>query len=222
MATINKRYSSGKGKNRNLITYSDADSLISEQFRAIRTNIKFLTEAQKKRAFLITSPGRGEGKTTTAANLAVSMAQQEEKVILIDANLREPAIHKLFNISNDTGLADVLERRDCPDFDEIIHHSGIGNLDLLTGGETFSNPAELLGNERMKTLLKKMTDTYDIVLIDSPTVLDSTETLLLANECDGVVLVLNRGKTRIEKAEEAHRLLEIAHASIIGAIINEK
>lgn len=222
MAAINKNQFVPKVKSRTLITYSDADSLISEQFRAIRTNIKFLTEEKKKRAFLITSPGHGEGKTTTAANLAVSMAQQEEKVILVDANLREPAIHDLFNISNEIGLADVLEREDCPDLEEVVHHSGIGNLDLLTGGTTFFNPAELLGNETMKNLLKKMTDMYDIVLIDSPTVLDSTETLLLANECDGVVLVLHRGNTRIEKVEEAHRLLKIAHATIIGAIINEK
>lgn len=203
-----------------LITYFNPDSIISDQFRMIRTNIMFLPSDRKNRIFLITSPSREEGKSTTTANLAVSLAQQKEKVLLIDANLRNPSIHSIFKISNEIGLTDLLTEK--ASFIESIHETGIGNLDVLTSGSTLLNPAELLGNELMTNLLNATVNNYEIVLIDSPTILESTETRVLANQCDGVVLVLNRGKTKLKEAAEARKLLELAHANLVGAIINEK
>ena len=203
-----------------LVTYSNSDSYISDQFRTIRTNIKFLPTDRKNRIFLITSSGKGEGKSTIAANLAVSIAQQNEKVLLIDTNIREPMIHDIFNIPNRVGLTDILTKQ--ATFSEVFYPTGIGDLDIVTSGSTLYNPSELLGNETMTDLLNGVVTDYNVVLIDSPNVLDSTETRVLANQCDGVVLVLQRGKTEVEKVYDARRILELAHAKLVGAIINEK
>src|SRR5699024_5192204 len=117
---------------KNLITYFNSDSIISDQFRTIRTNIKFLPGKRSNRIFLITSPSKGEGKTTTTANLAVSMAQQKENILLIDANLRGSSIHSMFEISNQFGLTDILTKK--ATFAEVVHKTGIGNLDILPSG----------------------------------------------------------------------------------------
>ena len=204
----------------NLITYSDSNSIISDQYRTIRTNIKFLPGERENRIYLITSPGKKEGKSTTTANLAVSMAQQRERILLIDTNLKEPVIHDIFNIPNNYGLTDILTAK--AKFDEVIYKTDIGKLDILTTGSTLFNPAELLGNKAMTDLLTEVASLYSMVLIDAPTVLKSTETRVLANQCDGVILVLQRGKTVLEKSIEARRILELAHAKLAGVIINEK
>ena len=180
--------------------------------------MKFINNRENK-IFLITSPKNGEGKSTTIANLAVSMTQQKEKILVIDANLREPVLHSIFKIPNEAGLTDVLTGK--ANLEEAIYKTEITRLDVLTSGSSSFNPAELLESERMKELLTSIARTYDIVLIDAPSVLKSTETRILANQCDGVVLVVNRGKTEIEKAIETKKVLELAHARIVGAILNE-
>lgn len=177
-------------------------------------------EEKKNRVFLITSPGVSEGKSTTVANLAVSIAQQKEKVLLIDANLRDPIIDRIFKIQNIIGLTDVLNG--VTTLKQAISRTDIGKLDILTSGSEVSNPTEILGSRDMETILNDVSTMYDIVLIDSPTILKSTETRVLANQCDGAVLVLNRGKTEMEKAVETKRVLDLAHANLLGVILNEK
>nr|WP_306798551.1 CpsD/CapB family tyrosine-protein kinase [Oceanobacillus saliphilus] len=216
---LNKRLPK-KHKKIQLVTYLNADSVIADQFRTIRTNLKFLMEEKKSRVFLITSPGENEGKSTTVANLAVSIAQQKEKVLLIDANLRNSMLHQVFKIQNQTGLTDVL--KGAISLKQAITFTDIGKLDILTSGPDVSNPTEILGSNDMASLLHDVADMYDIVLIDSPTILKSTETRVLANQCDGAVLVLHRGKTEMDKAVEAKRILDLAHANLLGVIINEK
>ncbi|MEH7884015.1 CpsD/CapB family tyrosine-protein kinase [Bacillus sp. JJ1609] len=213
-----KRRAARNSQKRNLIVYSNPDSIISEQFRTLRTNVHFLTGG-KKSTLLLTSPSSGEGKSTAAANLAVSMAQQKEKVLLIDANLRDPDVHFIFKISNNTGLADVLAGR--VDLEDTVYHTEIGNLDILTSGQLDSNPAELLGSESMQTLFQKALQEYDLIIIDSPPVLEVTDTKLLANKSDGVILVISEGRTGLEKATEAKKALEFARAKIFGVILNE-
>ncbi|WP_164667375.1 CpsD/CapB family tyrosine-protein kinase [Virgibacillus doumboii] len=217
---LNRRTNAIHLKKRNLITYSNPDSVVSDQFRTIRTNITFLTGETDNRVFLITSPGAGEGKSTTIANLAVSLAQQKEKVLLIDANLREPIIDSLFKVPNRLGLTDVLHEH--ATLDEAVYATGIGKLDILTSGSMTFNPGEVLGNEIMTRMLQGAGVAYDTVLIDSPAVLQSTETRVLANQCDGVVLVLTRGKTTMDKAAEAGKVLELSLANLVGSIIIEK
>lgn len=169
---------------------------------------------------LITSPGENEGKSTISANLAVSIAQQDEKVLLIDTNVRKPSIHEIFNISNQKGLTDVLTKK--ATFKEAVSQTSIGQLDVLTSGATEFNPSELIGNVEMAALLETVTEDYQMVLIDSPNILNSNETRVLANQCDGVILVLLRGKTDLAEVAESRKVLSLARATLVGAIINEK
>ncbi|MBS4209168.1 CpsD/CapB family tyrosine-protein kinase [Bacillus sp. FJAT-50079] len=207
-------------KNRNLVTYTDPESLISEQFRTIRTNISFIMGEKKGRNILITSAGKQDGKSTTAANIAVSMVQQKEKILLIDGNLREPNIHNIFKSSNETGLTDVLTGKST--FENAVYPTKIGSLDILTSGPIPSNPVELLASYSMKQLLQKLNSFYDTIIIDSPPVLEVTDTKIIANLCDGVVLVVRQNKTKSEKIIETKKVLEYAKAHIIGVVLNEK
>ncbi|KAB7708162.1 polysaccharide biosynthesis tyrosine autokinase [Bacillus aerolatus] len=209
-----------KIKKRNLITHTNPESIISEQFRTIRTNIQFINGDKKSNKLLITSPGKEEGKSTTAANIAVSMAQQGEKVLLIDGNLRNPSIHSTFETLNVSGLTDVLMGEAI--FEEAVYSSKIENLDILTSGAISSNPAELLASQMMKQLLQKVSPLYETILIDSPSVLEVTDPKIIANLCDGVVLVVRQDKTNIENAFESKKVLEYAKAQIVGVILNEK
>jgi capsular exopolysaccharide synthesis family protein len=215
---LNKLKAISATKKRTIVTSIYPNSIVSEQFRMIQTNIKFSMAEQKSRSFLITSPNDGEGKSTTAANLAVSMAQQKEKVLLIDGNLRKPVLHSFFKTSNSIGLTDVLTGK--VSFYEAIHHTNIGRLDLLSSGLVSYNPVELLDSHMMQELLKIAQKSYDVVLIDSNALLEVTDTKLLANQCDGVVLVIQNGKTKFEEAAEAKKVLEFAKAKLIGVVLN--
>ncbi len=216
---FSRRKQLAKIKRRNLITYSNPESIISEQFRTIRTNIHFLNEAEKNNLLVVSSPGQSEGKSTIIANTAISIAQQKEKVLLIDGNLRNPSIHQLFKVSNEVGLTDVLSEK--TPFCEAITKCNIDNLDLLTSGPIPLDPAELLESEKMKELLSHVKPLYDLILVDSPSVLEVTDTKVLANLCDGVILVVQKAKTKLEAAQESKKVLEFAKAPLVGVIVNQ-
>lgn len=203
-----------------LFTYSHPNSVISDQFRAIRANLHFLTKEKTCKLILITSPETGEGKSTTAANLAVSMAQQEGKILLIDANLRDPAIQDIFNVSNNEGLIDILKTEGS--FERAVHQTRIENLDILTSGSSLSHFVELLGTNTMQNLLTKLSAFYDAILIDSSSLLTSPETRVLSAYCDGVILTLKRDKTTVKKIEETKKVLDIAGAKLVGVVMHEK
>ncbi|MCR2822043.1 CpsD/CapB family tyrosine-protein kinase [Lederbergia panacisoli] len=217
---LNKKRRNTANKKRNLITFANPDSIISEQYRTIRTNLYFLNSDKQNKTLLVTSPGKQEGKSTTAANLAISMAQQQEKVLLIDGNLRNPYIHSIFKTSNAFGLTDVLIGS--TPFEEAVYTSSIERLDILTSGKIPNNPVELLASQNMKKLLQKVKSLYDIILIDSTAILEVTDTKIIANICDGVVLVVKQNKTNIESAIETKKVLEYARAQIVGVILNNK
>lgn len=217
---FNKKKRIISNKKRNLITFANPDSIISEQYRTIRTNLFFLNNDKKNKTLLITSPGKLEGKSTTAANLAISMAQQQEKVLLIDGNLRNPNIHNIFKTSNAYGLTDVLAGT--TPLEDAIYSSSIERLDILTSGRVPSNPVELLASQQMQQLLHRIKSLYDIILIDSTSILEVTDTKIIANICDGVVLVVKQNKTNIESAVETKKALEYARAKIVGVILNNK
>ncbi|MDQ0270921.1 CpsD/CapB family tyrosine-protein kinase [Cytobacillus purgationiresistens] len=218
--SLNKRKTSKPAGQRNLVTFSHPDSIISEQFRTIRTNIQFINGEKNNPILLITSPSKLEGKSTSAANIAVSMAQQKEKVLLIDASLRNPAIHEIFQLPHTAGLTDVL--KGYITFEEAVVSSQIPGLKILPSGKVPTNPSELLSSKAMKRLLDKVSPLYDITLIDSPSVLDVTDTKILANLSDGVILVVRQGKTKAEHTYNAKRVLQYAKSQIIGVILNEQ
>lgn len=214
------KWNKTSAKRRNLVTFSHPDSVISEQYRTIRTNIQFIIGEQKNSILLVTSPSRYEGKSTTVANIAVSMAQQKEKVLLIDANLRNPSIHEILKLPYSLGLTDVL--KGFTSFEDAVVSSHIPGLMVLPSGEIPSNPSELLSSSIMKRLLEKVSPLYDIILIDSPALLDVTDTKILANVSDGVVLVVRKGKTKAEHTYNAKKVLQYAKSEIIGVILNEE
>ncbi|MCL6570601.1 MAG: CpsD/CapB family tyrosine-protein kinase [Bacillus sp. (in: Bacteria)] len=216
---LNKRRHLSANQKRYLVAYSNPDSLIAEQFRTIQTNIHFLAEKGKKSVILITSPSKGEGKSITLVNIAVSMAQQKKRVLVIDANLRDPALHSIFKLSNKLGLTDVLTGKS--NLEETVHLTDIGRLEVLTSGAVPFNPTELLSSDMLGVLFLKALENYDIILVDSTGVLEVADTKVLANKCDGVILVIGERTTATRKAIETKKALEFAQAKLIGVILNE-
>ncbi|PEB56267.1 tyrosine protein kinase [Bacillus pseudomycoides] len=213
------RRKTSKIKRESLITYIAPNSKISEQYRTIRTNLQF-SSAHKNKTIVITSPRFGEGKSVTTANLAVSIAQQGEKVLIIDADLRRPTMHEILQVENTIGLTSVLNGK--ATLEEAIRQTEIGRLYTLTSGPVPFNPAELLGSVAMEMLIQKVTEQYDVVLFDSPPVLEVTDTSVLADKCDGILLVLRYSHTSNEDALEAKRALSFTKGRLVGAVLNSK
>ncbi|MEI4801752.1 CpsD/CapB family tyrosine-protein kinase [Bacillus sp. NPDC077411] len=209
-----------KGKNESLVTHTVPNSKVAEEYRTIRTNLQFSSVNSKDKTIVITSPRFGEGKSTVAANLAVSIAQQGEKVLLIDADLRKPAIHEIFQLENTIGLTNVLSGEKV--MEGAVKKTGIGRLHVLTSGPVPFNPAELLSSVVMETLIQKVMEQYDIILIDSPPILEVADTSILADRCDGALLVINYNHTMNEDAIEAKRILSFTKGKLVGAILNNK
>jgi capsular exopolysaccharide synthesis family protein len=206
-------------KKQTIVTYQYPDSHLSDKFQMIQTNLNFLMTEQKCQTFIVSSPGNGEGKSTIISNLAISFAQQKKKVLLIDANLRKPVLNELFFTTNLSGLTDVLTGR--MSFSEVVFHTAIWRLDLLPTGPILKNPVEFLGSKMMKDLIVKVKESYDVILIDSLSLLDLPDTKLLVNLCDGVILVVRNGKTKLQNAAEAKNVIEFAKANLIGVILNQ-
>ena len=193
-------------------------SPVTEAYRALRTNLEFAGVDQPLRTLLITSPGPSEGKTTTAINLAAIIAQGDKDVILLDADLRRPRVHRLLTLSNQIGLSDLFRgnlelqsvKRDVEDNPK---------MQAITSGSLPPNPAELLGSARMDQILDEITSSAKMVIIDSPPSLVSDATILSA-KVDGVILVLQPGKTNVDSAVAALEQLQRADARVLGVVLN--
>ncbi|HEY9577422.1 MAG TPA: CpsD/CapB family tyrosine-protein kinase [Pseudobacillus sp.] len=205
---------------RKLITETDPKSPISEQYRTIRTNILFSSVDEEIHSLLVTSAGPGEGKSTTAANLAIVFAQQGKKVLLVDADMRKPTMHYTFNFTNTIGLTNVLAKQ--KSISAAIKETNIEGLAILLSGPVPPNPAELLGSRMMEEFLKEAYHLYDMIIFDTPPVLAVTDAQVLANQCDGTVLVINSGKTEVDGAVKAKELLQAAKAKPLGVVLNNR
>lgn len=205
---------------RQLIAHSEPKSPISEQYRNVRTNIQFSAVDTDVRSFIVTSSNPAEGKTTTTGNLAVVFAQQGKKVLLIDADLRKPAMHTMFRTENTLGLTSILSNQNT--LKSCVRETEIENLDFLPAGAVPPNPAELLGSSKMEELLNKACESYDLVILDTPPVLAVTDAQVLANKCDGIVLVVRSAHTEKEEAIKAKGLLENSKGKLLGVVLNAK
>lgn len=205
---------------RKLIAAQNTKSPITEQYRTLRTNIQFTSFDSEIKTIMVTSTGPGEGKSTTAANLAVVFSQQGKNVLLVDADLRKPTVHYTFNLTNTFGLTSVLTRQ--ISIEEAIVESNSSNLCLLSSGPIPPNPAELMGSSAMDQFLKNAKQNFDMVIFDTPPILAVTDAQILSNKCDGTIVVVSSGKTVKEDASKAKDLLMAAKAKILGVVLNNK
>ena len=210
----------GNGKLRNgLVTLDEKQSPAAEAYRTLRTNLMFSSSLRRLRTLAVTSAAPGEGKTTTAGNLAVSLAQKGERVLLMDCDLRRPRIHELFGMSREPGLSSLLVESES--IEETIRHSAIPGLDILTSGPIPFNPAELLASDHMRKLMEQLVESYDVVIIDAAPVLVAADASILARNTDGVLLVVSVGTTDRDAARAAVDQLRSVGANTIGAVLND-
>jgi len=220
LALNNKMKKAMASTKRMLVTFLDPKSPISEQYRTIRTNIEFSSIDEDMQAIMVTSSGPAEGKSTTAANLAVVFAQQEKQVLLVDADLRKPTVHYTFNLTNTFGLTSVLSKQ--MQLVEAVDDSEIDNLGILTSGPIPPNPAELLGSKAMNQFLVEAREHFDVIIFDTPPVLAVTDAQVLANKCDGSILVVYSGRTEMDGAIKGKELLENTKSKLLGVVLNHK
>ncbi|HWQ12818.1 MAG TPA: CpsD/CapB family tyrosine-protein kinase [Roseiflexaceae bacterium] len=201
-----------------LIALRDPRSPAAEAYRTLRTNIQFSSLDHPLHTLLATSTAPDEGKSTTLANLAVTMAQAEQRVILVDCDLRRPSLHTLFGLENDTGLTNmILAPEDAP---PPLQETGVPGLSLLTSGPLPPRPADILGSRRMEQAIARLRSMADIVLFDTPPVIAVTDAAVLATRVDGVLLVFQAGKTRRDRARRTREVLEKVKANIVGVVLN--
>lgn len=205
---------------RNRLTSFFDDSSISGQYKILRTQLLHITKEKGLSTILITSPNENEGKSLTAANLAISLAMEvEHTVLLVDADLRRPTLHKLFGFEPANGLSDALMTgKALPD---ILVNPGINKLTILPGRNNFSNSAEIIGSPAMKQLIKEMKHRYSnrYIIFDAPPAIDCPDTLILSQYVDGIILVAEYNKTTQDQIEKT--LILLKNANILGTVLNK-
>jgi tyrosine-protein kinase Etk/Wzc len=203
----------------NLVTHFEPKSPISEAYRTFRTNLQFARFDAPLRTILVTSSGPGEGKSTTVANLAITMAQMGTNTLLVDTDLRRPVLHSVFGLQRAFGLTNYLAGK--APLSEIIQPTPIENLNLITCGILPPNPSELLGSKKMRVLIDELKERFEMVLFDSPPVIAVTDAAVLSTLLDGVVLVASSGTTSGAALERAISLLENVNGKVIGGVLNK-
>ena len=203
---------------RQLITVREPKSIVSEQFKTIRSNINFSMPDEDLQTIVITSTTPGEGKSTSSSNIAVVFAQSGKKVLLIDGDMRKPTVHHTFKLKNVRGLSNVLTRQ--YKVEEVIHQTEVDGLSVVTSGPIPPNPAELIASQTMDRLIEQLVEQFDLIIFDAPPVLSVTDAQILANKCDGTILVVQTAKTDKDSILKAKEVLVASKAHMIGVILN--
>ena len=193
-------------------------SLTAEAYRSLRTNIQYSSVDKELKVLSVTSSVPGEGKSTVAANIAISMSEMGKKTLLIDADLRKPTIHKKLKLSNISGLTEGIVHK--LSLDEFIQQP-FNNFHVMTSGKIPPNPAEIVGSEAMSHLIEKLREIYDHIIIDCPPVLSVTDPLLVSTKVDGTILVVREGKAKSKQVLTAYKELEKIRANVIGTVLND-
>jgi capsular exopolysaccharide synthesis family protein len=202
-----------------LVTLLYPRSSIAEAYRTLRTNTEFAMVDAPVRTLLVTSTLPGEGKTTTAGNLAVAFAQAGRRTLLVDADLRKPGIHRLFDLPNAYGLSTLFRSEDAS-IEQLVNTTEQDRLSVLTSGPLPPNPAELLASKRFTAILHRLREAYDLVVIDSPPLQAVTDAAILASVTDGTIFVIDAGRTRRGAAAQGREALAKAGAHVLGAVMN--
>jgi capsular exopolysaccharide synthesis family protein len=202
-----------------LITHADPRSPVAEAYRSMRTNLAFARAQQSPQAIVVASPGPADGKSTTVANLAITFAQQGQRTLLIDADLRRAVLDKAFGVPRSPGLTEVIIGE--ATLDAAIHDTTVPNLFVVASGRFPPNPAELLGSSRMQEILHEAKARFDVVLLDSPPLLAVTDAAVLATMVDGVVLVIRTERTKRDAVRRALGHVRSVRGRLLGAVLND-
>jgi capsular exopolysaccharide synthesis family protein len=205
---------------REILTYTSPKSWESEAYRNIRINVVFsFPRGQLAKTLLVTSSVPGEGKTSVLTNLGVVMAQAGKNVLLIDGDMRRSKLHKIFGLDNSVGLSNLLVGE--ADLDSAIQRTKVPNLSIIPSGYTPPNPADLLDSKKLVELIHDLKERFDVIFIDSTPVISPTDATILSIRVDGVILVIEAGKTTREIARRAARQLADVKAKTIGVVLNK-
>lgn len=203
---------------RKLVTISETNSYIVEQFRTLRTNISYANPEEELKTILITSSTPGEGKSTNTANLGIVFAQEGKRVLIIDGDLRKPTLHQTFKTFNKVGLSNLLAKKAA--VYEAVQETFVVGLNVITSGPIPPNPAELISSRMMDILFLELKKDYDIILIDSPPLLSVADAQILANKCEGTILILNTGVVDKRAVQKAKTILSGSSTKILGIVLN--
>ena len=203
-----------------VVAFYEPMSPVSEQYRMLRTNLLAMNTKKPVKAIAITSSIHNEGKSVSAANLAISMAQDlnKKKILLVDADLRKSKIHKYLGLNPEIGLSEILSNGANAD-EAFISISGIENLTILPAGKQPKNPAELIGSLKFKNLISQLKEKYDYIILDTPPVVPVTDAGLIGSEVDGVIMVIQAGRTQKGVIKHSESLLRQANAKLLGYIV---
>ncbi|MGR9048664.1 CpsD/CapB family tyrosine-protein kinase [Halobacillus faecis] len=208
-------------KNYALITNFDSHSPMVEQYRAVRTDLQIASNYKEINKIMVTSANASEGKSLTVSNLSISFAQQGKKVLLIDCDLRIPSLHYTFRLDNRMGLSNALLNNSTWPQDLHIQPSKVTGLDILPSGPIPSNPAELIGSDRMKKLLDECLKHYDLIMLDTPPLLAVTDAQILGQMCNGALLVARSKKVKVDSIQKAVELLKPCNLTYFGSVLND-
>lgn len=202
-----------------LVSVMSPKSIVAEQFRIVRTNLEFALVDKDLKSLMVTSLAPAAGKSTISTNLAVAFAAQGKKVLLVDADMRKPTIHKIFKLRNNDGLSTLITSTEA-ELAEYVEKSEIENVYTLTSGAIPPNPAELISSNRMEQLIEEMEAMFDLVIFDTPPVLAVADSQIMAREVDGVLFVLRKGKDGKDQIVNAKERMDAVEANVLGAIYN--
>lgn len=210
-----KRYSRGD----ELIVKTHPKSPVAEAYRSLRTSLNYINPDDPLQTLLVTSSGAGEGKSFMVSNLALAIAQNDKKVIVVDADMRKPMQHKFFNMTNFTGLSNILMGE--VDLEEGLRETDISKVNLISTGVIPPNPAELLDSKSMQKVIDKLEEKADMVIVDAPPVIPVTDAALLSKHVDGVLLVVASHETDKDILKKTVEKLNFVKANIIGTVLNK-
>jgi capsular exopolysaccharide synthesis family protein len=224
MQLAKARVKATKGGEAGLVAYAEPKSAAAEAYRTLRTNITFASPDKPVHTLLVTSTSPDDGKSTTIANLAITFAASGSTTVLVDADLRRPHLHTIFGLPNDSGLstlvADLARSKGGAVSRLPLQDTQVENLQVLTSGPVPPNPAEILASQRMGELLALLRSKAEYVLIDTPPIIAVTDAAVLAPKVDGVLIVINAGKTKRDLAVKARDMLRQVNAHILGVVLN--
>ena len=192
-------------------------AIAAESYRTLRTNIQYCSFDKEYRTIVVTSSEPGEGKTITSGNLALALAQSENKVLLIDCDMRKPSMHKNFRITNTYGISDILlQKQKVMD----VAHCYNKNLSIITSGKVPPNPAEMLASKAMTAFLKEMKEHFDYIVLDTPPVQAVADAQILSTKVDGTLVVVRAGVTKKDEVQNTVNTLKKVNADIIGTVLH--